>query len=486
MTKFADDVLETQFLHQELRNMPGWLPATLLIFSGSLILGRSFVHGVHSSHMPAQMCAALLFIAAVLAAVLFMYRTRQRMLWEMVFQKADEMSKFFVGFLVLTLAVAMTAETWDSTHYHGVSFVSMTTTNLAMGLILPLRRSEFVAQSVMVLSIHIGALVILATDGLVNTSDLLEIIPLICTAIILCIFQSKQDCLARAAFLRQHASAQDFVVADHIGNGTLNRYGASGPSDGTLPSQSSLPDTSELGEAIRKVGNCDAGTKREQLKNIAKIGQYEHWLVDDKALTLETNQILGAGTFGVVVKGSLYNTPVAIKVPRDSGLASKKNNLQELGNELRVLRLLHHPNIVMFRGACLEPNRGGLALVLEMVQGERLDHYLTNAHIPPSHLSRFSILVGVTRALCYLHAQRPQIVHADVKGSNILVENVSGFPFPKLLDFGLSRLVTKRAMPLGGSLAFMAPEVARGRKGPNCAADVFSFGRLAFFHHYQH
>jgi len=30
-------------------------------------------------------------------------------------------------------------------------------------------------------------------------------------------------------------------------------------------------------------------------------------------------------------------------------------------------------------------------------------------------------------------------------------------------------------------LAFMAPEVARGRKGPNCAADVFSFGRLAFF-----
>jgi len=72
-------------------------------------------------------------------------------------------------------------------------------------------------------------------------------------------------------------------------------------------------------------------------------------------------------------------------------------------------------------------------------------------------------------------------VHADLKDSNIIVANVNGFPIPKLLDFGLSRLLTKHAKPIGGSLEFMAPEVARNRSPPTCAADVFSFGRLAYF-----
>jgi len=371
--------------------------------------------------------------------------------------------------------------------HSAVAVVNISMMNLAMALLLPMRFSAFILQCFLLIGICIGVLAIGLTHETSETYDnWLESFSLVCTTVLLCICKDKQENLKRELFLVQHMSAQNAIVANPIGNGTSNQYGANGPGDGTLESQSSLPNTSEFGEVIRKVDNSDAATKCEQLQNIAKIGRLEHWLLDNEALNLETNQVLGSGTFGVVVKGMLYNTPVAIKVPRDAGLASERSYLPELGNELRVLRLLHHPNIVMLMGACLEPNHGRLALVLEMVQGERLDHYLTNTHITPSHLNRFSILVGVTRALCYLHAQQPKIVHADVKGSNILVENASGSPSPKLLDFGLSRLLTKCAKPLGGSLAFMAPEVARGRKAPNCAVDVFSFGRLAFFHRYQH
>jgi len=85
MGKFEDGELEKPFLHQGIRNMPGWLPATLLIVSGSLIVGRSLILDWHN-HMVALMLAALLLIARVVAAVLFKYRPRQIMLWEMVFQ----------------------------------------------------------------------------------------------------------------------------------------------------------------------------------------------------------------------------------------------------------------------------------------------------------------------------------------------------------------------------------------------------------------
>jgi len=177
----------------------------------------------------------------------------------------------------------------------------------------------------------------------------------------------------------------------------------------------------------------------------------------------------------------LHTTPAAIKTPRLTSNDSRYSYLRELSNELRILRMLHHPNIVMLQGACIDIPAQEIALVLEMVRGEPLNNFITNKQIEPSDLDRYSILVGVSRALCYLHANKPKIVHADLKDSNIIVTNVNGFPIPKLLDFGLSRLLTKHAKPIGGSLEFMAPEVARNRSPPTCAADVFSFGRLAYF-----
>eukprot|EP00747_Dinoflagellata_sp_TGD_P126610 gnl/TRDRNA2_/TRDRNA2_174301_c0_seq2.p1 gnl/TRDRNA2_/TRDRNA2_174301_c0~~gnl/TRDRNA2_/TRDRNA2_174301_c0_seq2.p1 ORF type:complete len:174 (+),score=7.51 gnl/TRDRNA2_/TRDRNA2_174301_c0_seq2:80-523(+) len=51
----------------------------------------------------------------------------------------------------------------------------------------------------------------------------------------------------------------------------------------------------------------------------------------------------------------------------------------------------------------------------------------------------------------------------------------------KLLDFGLSRVLTKRARPLGGTLNWMAPELICTKVLPSPAADVFSYGRLIHF-----
>merc|ERR1712007_367699 len=54
---------------------------------------------------------------------------------------------------------------------------------------------------------------------------------------------------------------------------------------------------------------------------------------------------------------------------------------------------------------------------------------------------------------------------------------------PKLLDFGLARLLTRRPRPLGGTRPWMAPEAFRRDASlrPKPSADVFSCGRLVYF-----
>ncbi|XBJ12120.1 hypothetical protein VPH35_016701 [Triticum aestivum] len=75
----------------------------------------------------------------------------------------------------------------------------------------------------------------------------------------------------------------------------------------------------------------------------------------------------------------------------------------------------------------------------------------------------------VARGLAYLHGE--SMVHGDVKGRNVVI-GADGWA--KLADFGCARSVGS-AGPIGGTPAFMAPEVARGEEqGP--AADVWALG----------
>jgi len=250
----------------------------------------------------------------------------------------------------------------------------------------------------------------------------------------------------------------------------------------SINSHLSQPDTSEVGVLFQQLGKHGATQSLEQqLTKIANLGKKERWLIEGSMLYIRQDEIMGAGSFGIVVGGMLHHTPVAVKVPRLSDMGSTESYLHELANELRILRSLQHPNIVSFLGACVEPEVGDLALILELVEGRTIHDYMLDDRMAPSSLERYSLVIGICSGLCYLHHQTPKIVHGDLKGKNILVERQVPFPRAKLLDFGLSRILTKHAKPLGGTLEYMAPEVALRKSAPNCSADVFSFGCVAFF-----
>lgn len=244
------------------------------------------------------------------------------------------------------------------------------------------------------------------------------------------------------------------------------------------PSLLSVPETTRTGRAFAELDRMDV-EPRWKLECIAAIGQKEHWLIDSADLWMIPGRILGWGNFGVVVLANLHGSHVAVKVPRMASSGASAFHLPAIGNELRILRHIRHPNVVLFHGACIDPATSELAIVLEYVRGRSLDKYVEG---DPVSRHRHCVLVDICCALRYLHGQRPSVVHGDLKASNILVEDGSSRVQAKLVDFGLSRLLTRKAKPLGGTLTWMAPELIR-KPGmpPSPSADVFSFGRLSYF-----
>jgi len=183
-----------------------------------------------------------------------------------------------------------------------------------------------------------------------------------------------------------------------------------------------------------------------------------------------------------VMAARYHGAEVVIKAPIMAQDRAQAKILLAAAEELRIFRRLHHPNIVGFYGACIDPASSEIILVLEYIHGREL-HCAIKGTPSKTHevVDRCILADNVCSALAYLHAQTPVIIHGDIKGSNVLVEQLGDRRNAKLLDFGLSRLVTRRTRDLGGTLRWMAPEIIRkdiNAKAPS--TDVFSFGRLVY------
>jgi len=263
----------------------------------------------------------------------------------------------------------------------------------AAALVLPMRCFAFVISSASMCGVYVYAQGHLTYDFV---SDLTLVIGVL---VLLCWSKYKQEKMERAAFLSAHVSGPRPEV-QHVA--------VLGGAEGAEECATEAESTTEKGQIFEKVNAGDVTTLPEQLKQIAQIGACEHWLLDNKGLTVDPGQMLGAGTFGFVVGGMLHTTPVAIKTPRLTSTDSRYSYLRELSNELRILRMLHHPNIVMLQGACIDIPAQEIALVLEMVRGEPLNNFITTKQIESSDLDRYSISVGCFPCFVLLACKQTQ------------------------------------------------------------------------------
>ncbi len=189
---------------------------------------------------------------------------------------------------------------------------------------------------------------------------------------------------------------------------------------------------------------------------------------------------LGRGGMGRVYLAARadeqYQKRVAIKVIKAE--VDRDEVVSRFRRERQILASLDHPNISRFLdGGATEDGRP--YFVMEYVEGMAIDQYCNRQGLSiPGRLKLFRQLCSAVE-----YAHRNLIVHRDIKPGNILV---TAEGVPKLLDFGIAKLVNPGLLVEGGTMTGLAmtpeyasPEQARGEP-VTTMSDVYSLGVLLY------
>lgn len=183
--------------------------------------------------------------------------------------------------------------------------------------------------------------------------------------------------------------------------------------------------------------------------------------------------IIGCGGFGLVYKADLPNG-VKAAIKRLSGDCGQME--REFQAEVEALSRAQHKNLVSLQGYCKHGN--DRLLIYSYMENGSLDYWLHERVDEGGSLSwetRLKIAQGAAIGLAYLHKE-PNIVHRDIKTSNILLDERFE---AHLADFGLSRLLcpydTHVTTDLVGTLGYIPPEYSQTLSA-TFRGDVYSFG----------
>jgi len=187
---------------------------------------------------------------------------------------------------------------------------------------------------------------------------------------------------------------------------------------------------------------------------------------------------IGRGGMGEVYRAiradGQYTKEVAIKLVR--GGYDSAAVLERFLHERQILASLDHPNIArLFDGGTTE--EGVPYLVMELVEGTAIDQYCEKHNLDVN--DRLRLFTQVCAAVQYAHQRL--VIHRDIKPSNILV---TADRVPKLLDFGIAKLLDSTAGHETTLLGAMTPEYAspeQVRGEPiTTATDVYSLGVVLY------
>ena len=191
-------------------------------------------------------------------------------------------------------------------------------------------------------------------------------------------------------------------------------------------------------------------------------------------------RLLGEGGMGEVylAQDTGLERQVAVKLLKRQ--LDDQALLRRFRHERKVLAALTHPNIARLYGGALTPE-GRAYLVMEYVEGERLDRYCDARGLDVT--ARLALFRKVCAAVTYAHQNL--VVHRDLKPANIRVTPEGE---PKLLDFGIAKLldpentrgadVTVTMFP-ALTPEYASPEQLRGEP-ITTATDVYSLGVVLY------
>ncbi|XP_069035828.1 serine/threonine-protein kinase MARK1 isoform X3 [Lepisosteus oculatus] len=218
------------------------------------------------------------------------------------------------------------------------------------------------------------------------------------------------------------------------------------------------PSKSSSRQNIPRCRNSVASTADEQ----PHIGNYR---------LLKT---IGKGNFAKVklARHVLTGREVAVKIIDKTQL--NPTSLQKLFREVRIMKILNHPNIVkLFEVIETEKT---LYLVMEYASGGEVFDYLV-AHGRMKEKEARAKFRQIVSAVQYCHQKR--IVHRDLKAENLLLDADMNI---KIADFGFSNEFTigNKLDTFCGSPPYAAPELFQGKKYDGPEVDVWSLGVILY------
>ncbi|XP_007244544.3 serine/threonine-protein kinase MARK2 isoform X11 [Astyanax mexicanus] len=183
---------------------------------------------------------------------------------------------------------------------------------------------------------------------------------------------------------------------------------------------------------------------------------------------------IGKGNFAKVklARHVLTGKEVAVKIIDKTQLNS--SSLQKLFREVRIMKLLNHPNIVkLFEVIETEKT---LYLVMEYASGGEVFDYLV-AHGRMKEKEARAKFRQIVSAVQYCHQKC--IVHRDLKAENLLLDADMNI---KIADFGFSNEFTlgNKLDTFCGSPPYAAPELFQGKKYDGPEVDVWSLGVILY------
>ncbi|RKP00066.1 hypothetical protein CXG81DRAFT_13673, partial [Caulochytrium protostelioides] len=183
---------------------------------------------------------------------------------------------------------------------------------------------------------------------------------------------------------------------------------------------------------------------------------------------------LGEGNFAKVklAKHKLTGFEVAIKIIDKTQLDEKK--LSKLYREVRIMKLLHHPNIVKLYEVI--ETKSTLFLVMEHASGGELYDYLV-VHGKMKEKEARAKFRQILSAVSYCHKKR--IIHRDLKAENLLLDHNLDI---KIADFGFSNNYDpdSKLDTFCGSPPYAAPELFQGKRYTGPEVDIWSIGVILY------
>ncbi|KAK3189939.1 hypothetical protein Dsin_029500 [Dipteronia sinensis] len=147
-------------------------------------------------------------------------------------------------------------------------------------------------------------------------------------------------------------------------------------------------------------------------------------------------EVIGKGSYGVVCSAYDTHTGEKVAIKKINDIFEHVSDATRILREIKLLRLLRHPDIVEIKHILLPPSRRefkDIYVVFELMESDLHQVIKANDDLTPEHYQFF--LYQLLRGMKYIHTAN--VFHRDLKPKNILANADCKL---KICDFGLARV----------------------------------------------